>query len=240
MNYAGGALTVVNSTVAGNSASAGNGAEIFNAAPSNSFGPNALTLKNSILANSALGGNCYLSGGTYTSAGHNLSDDSSCSAFLTATADLNSTPAGLDPNGLQNNGGPTPTVAESATSPSIDFVPLKDCTDQNGHPLRFDQAHAPVGPMRRELTRGGQACEAGAQYHRPHGVGRGDGIGAQGYASLQKLSPENKTQVEVGAENAGENTDPQADQKATPRLIGWVCWVRLFLLPALAGGARVR
>jgi hypothetical protein len=38
----------------------------------------------------------------------------------------------LDPTGLQDNGGPTPTVAETKDSPSINGVPLMFCTEPDG------------------------------------------------------------------------------------------------------------
>jgi hypothetical protein len=47
---------------------------------------------------------------------------------FTATGDLNNTPAGLDPNGLQNNGGPTRKIALLPTSPAVDKIPVEDCT----------------------------------------------------------------------------------------------------------------
>jgi hypothetical protein len=124
-------LTVTNSTVAYQ-----DGHGIFNA-----FG--TTTLANSILAgnvNESLGleqncGNDH--GGTIYSQGHNLSDDDSCNDFLTSASDLNNpvAGAGLDPAGLQNNGGPTQTIALVTGSIAIDAVPSSDCTvitDQRG------------------------------------------------------------------------------------------------------------
>jgi hypothetical protein len=117
--------TIRNSTVAGNSAGAGGGvhAEYFN----------AFQFAGALLANN-VGGNCAgrLAG---TSQGYNVSDDSTC-AFA-GTGDQNGvTPgAGLDPKGLQNNGGPTQTIALLPTSPAVDLVPAASCsltTDQRG------------------------------------------------------------------------------------------------------------
>jgi len=88
-------MTVTNSTFSGNSAIGGGG--IANAG--------TLTVKNTLLANSRAGGNCS---GSIISLGHNLSDDDKC-AFI-QTGDMNNTPAGLDPGGLKNNGGPTQTM----------------------------------------------------------------------------------------------------------------------------------
>jgi hypothetical protein len=50
--------------------------------------------------------------------------------------------------------------------------------------------------------------EAGAEHQCPHGVGRDEWIGAAFNASSEKFSPENKTQVKVGAEYAGEYANP--------------------------------
>jgi hypothetical protein len=149
-------LTLSNSTVSGNSASVGS-------LPSNSaayggiFNGGTLTgliTKNSILANNPSGGNCA---GTFTSQGYNLSDDASCAASFTQTGDLNSTPAGLDPGGLKDNGGPTQTIALLAGSPAVDAVPLSPiyyCTDTSGNPVASDQ---------RAVTRPqGSACDIGA------------------------------------------------------------------------------
>ncbi len=85
------------------------------------FDNHLLIAKNSILAlNSA--GNCFMAVKVY-SGGFNLSDDSTCANFFTGTGDLNSTSAGLDPNGLKDNGGPTQTIALLATSPAVDAIP---------------------------------------------------------------------------------------------------------------------
>jgi len=143
-------LTVTNSTLSGNSA-AGGGGGILNPY-SNGFSSTPLTIKSTILSGNT-GGNC-LNYGSPTSDGYNLSDDNTCSSFLTATGDLNNTPAGLDPNGLQNNGGPTQTIALLPTSPAVDAIPLSACTDASGNPVATDQR----GTTRPQ----GQACDIGA------------------------------------------------------------------------------
>jgi hypothetical protein len=92
------------------------------------------------------GGNCRQNG-TAISHGHNLSSDGSCSSFFTATGDLNGAPAGLDPAGLQNNGGPTQTIALLSTSPAVDHIPVSptnDCTAVDGTtPIATDQRGVP-------------------------------------------------------------------------------------------------
>ena len=172
----GGTVTVNNSTLSGNAAPAGGGG-INN----NGFGVSTvtvtnstlsgnltngtgggilirrgglLTARNTILANS-LGGNC---GTIISSQGHNLSDDGTCSTSFTQSSDLNGIPAGLDPGGLQNNGGPTQTIALLPGSPAVDAIPLSPtdyCTAANGTaPVATDQRGGarPQGP----------ACDIGA------------------------------------------------------------------------------
>lgn len=142
-----GTVTITSSTFVGNSSGQGGG--LVN------YYYSTATFKNSVFANST-GGNCFSSGGVQTSNGYNLSDDTSCAAdYLTASTDLNNTPAQLDPNGLQNNGGPTETVALTSTSPAVDAVPVAACTQSDGTtPLAVDQ---------RGVTRPqGAACDMGA------------------------------------------------------------------------------
>jgi hypothetical protein len=128
----GGTLTISNSTLSGNTAygalgSTGGG--IYNSAAS-------ATLQNSIVANSPSGGNCY---GTVTSKGYNLGSDSTCN--LSGPGDLNNTDPMLGP--LQNNGGPTQTMALPSGSPAIDAGNPRGCTDGLGHLLKTDQRGKP-------------------------------------------------------------------------------------------------
>jgi hypothetical protein len=142
----------LNDTFAGNQAFAGGG--IFNATSellvSNStFSANAAlgvgdgadiatdtgaTFANStIFANSLSGGNCAGVG----DGGYNISDDNSCG--FSGTSVNNSTTLKLDPLGLQNNGGPTQTVALESGSLAIDFVPIASCDDGFDDPVTNDQ-----------------------------------------------------------------------------------------------------
>lgn len=59
-----------------------------------------------------------------------------------------------DPRLLQNNGGPTPTIALLEGSPAIDAIPIGDCVDQNNNAVKTDQRGfgRPAGP----------ACDIGA------------------------------------------------------------------------------
>ena len=118
-------LTATNNTFSGNSAGVGGGG--INNGPESSS-----TVKGTIMA-AEPGGNC---GGLITDGGYNISDDLSC-AFLSGTSVNNSTTLNLDPAGLQNNGGPTQTIAIEPNSEAVDFIPVGSCvvaTDQRGFP----------------------------------------------------------------------------------------------------------
>jgi len=151
-NYGGGAtLTVTNSTFVGNYAycdgntltSIGTSAltnvtVLGDTAPGSlgylTYVPNIssygnLTLKSSILADDS-NVNCN---GNFSSLGYNLSDDGSCGSDAAQVTDAQ---LALDPNGLQNNGGQTPTVALESGSVAINYVAPSACpppaTDQRG------------------------------------------------------------------------------------------------------------
>ncbi len=127
--------TVTSSTFSNNSAGgvAGSGAAIL--------ANNAThTVTNSIMANST-GLNCGVSNtGVIANGGDDISDDSSCG--LGSSTGANGDTIGdnvnplLDTSGLQNNGGPTDTIALQATSPAVNAVPVANClpTDQRGDP----------------------------------------------------------------------------------------------------------
>ena len=122
----GSTVTVTNSTFSGNSASSGGG--IYN-------NGGTITVTNTIVAHSTSGGNCS---GAVTDGGHNIDDGTTCGftgtgcTATTGTSFCNTNPD-LDPTGLQNNGGPTQTIAlcggigipdasctSSTASPAID------------------------------------------------------------------------------------------------------------------------
>jgi predicted outer membrane repeat protein len=119
------ATAVTNSTFSGNSASGiyngykGGGISVLGGA--------TVTVTNTIIANSTQGANCWVGNGTLIDGGRNLS-------FPDASCPGNNQDPKLDPSGLQNNGGPTQTVALLAGSPAIDFVIDFTCptTDQRG------------------------------------------------------------------------------------------------------------
>ncbi len=108
--------TVTSSTFSNNSAGsvAGAGADIM-------ANNTTLTITNSIMANS-IGSHCGVTNsGVIANGGNDISDDSSCG--LGSSTGANGDTIGdnvnplLDSNGLQNNGGPTDTIALQANSP---------------------------------------------------------------------------------------------------------------------------
>jgi hypothetical protein len=135
---------VANDTIAGNVAPAppfetpGQGAGIWAQSP--------VTLRNALVASNGPGQNCGTNGGSvdtaFVNGGHNLSfGDTSCPAsFATGDPKLKT---------LQDNGGPTQTMALSSDSAAVDQVPASGAgcppTDQRG-------AQRP----------GGGACDIGA------------------------------------------------------------------------------
>jgi hypothetical protein len=127
-----GTLTVTNSTFSGNTASAGDA--IYNGGLTSN-----VALRNTIVA-SPRNNNC--GGAPPTDNGGNLDDGATCR--FTAPTSKSSTPAGLDPAGLKDNGGPTETIAlcsgvdtpAGCTGPSAAIDAAVNCpppaTDQRG------------------------------------------------------------------------------------------------------------
>jgi len=186
-----GNATLSNDTVAGNSADQGGG--IYseqqlqlsfttlsgNSATSGATGGGALNsndnllgLRNTIFANSAAGQNCQIQFvPAVQDQGYSLSDDSSCTAVLSAATDQNKVPAGLSPSGLQNNGGPTATIALLPSSPAVGAIPIASCVDSEQMVVATDQR----GMLRLNPQ---QRCDIGAYelvLAHGHGDGRGDG-----------------------------------------------------------------
>jgi hypothetical protein len=126
-----------NSTVHGNGANEGGG--IYGLA----------RFQNSIVAGNG-GGNCSRTQNSY---GYNLSSDGTCN--FANSGDRNNTDPMLGP--LQNNGGPTQTMALPSGSPAIDAGNPSGCTDGNGHLLKTDQRGYPR-PDKEDNT----GCDMGA------------------------------------------------------------------------------
>jgi predicted outer membrane repeat protein len=121
----GGAVKISNSTIGTNFVSNGGGGVLANSGSS-------VLIQNSIVANYANGGNCA---GTITSHRYNLSSDSTC--HFSNTGDLNSTNPRLGT--LQNNGGPTQTMALQKGSPALDAGNPAGCRDFARKLLTTDQ-----------------------------------------------------------------------------------------------------
>jgi hypothetical protein len=178
-NFASGTVNVTNSTIDNNSASGtGGGIENFrtvnisnctiaqNVAAAGGGIAGSATVKSTIIASNMAGSGPDVSGAV-TSAGFNLIGKTDGSTGFTQPTDLTGTIASpldpkFDPNGLQNNGGPTQTIALLPTSPAIDKATSigltgTQTTDQRGtgFPRTFDD------PMITNAT-GGDGTDIGA------------------------------------------------------------------------------
>jgi Ca2+-binding RTX toxin-like protein len=143
-----GKLTLINSTITGNTVDI-TGGGVF----TEKLG--TVTLRNTLLAanfgaaNS--GNNCASdTGGAIIDEGGNLDDGTSCG--LTLPMSMPNGVAGLDPAGLQNNGGPTDTVALSAASDAVDLGLNTFCA---AVPVSNLDQRVAVRPI-------GAACDTGA------------------------------------------------------------------------------
>jgi CSLREA domain-containing protein len=124
-NFQQGPLTIVNSTISGNSAPIGGG-----------ICCGSMELRNTIVAGQINGGDCAFV--MIFDGGYNLDDDGTC-GLSTFNNSLPNTDPLLDPAGLEDNGGPTQTIALEPGSPAIDAIPpgVNGCgttitTDQRG------------------------------------------------------------------------------------------------------------
>jgi hypothetical protein len=157
--YNGGTLVLYNSTISGNTAGpGGHGSGIYSGGTA--------TIRNSTLSGNGPGGDIDAGGtatvensivadcsGAVTSNGYNLSSDDTCN--FTNAGDLNNSDPMLGP--LQNNGGPTQTMALPSGSPAVDAGNPNGCTDALGHLLRTDQRGKP-----RPDTEDKGGCDIGA------------------------------------------------------------------------------
>ncbi len=133
----GGTLTVTNSTVSGNTASLGGGF----------WNSGTATLKNTIVANNRPGGNCR--GATITDGGGNLSYPG------LACPGINANPM-LGP--LQNNSGPTETMALGPGSAAIDAGNDAICAAEPVNNLDQRGVTRPIGSH----------CDIGAVEQEPY------------------------------------------------------------------------
>ena len=138
-----GATTVTNCTIAGNTAVIGGGIAAYGG---------TLNVSNTICAGntSPSGPDVFIAASPFTpqvtSLGNNLIGKTDGSSGWIGT-DLTGSIASpinplLDPNGLQNNGGPTQTVALLPGSPAINAGNNALAVDQNNQPLTTDQRGA--------------------------------------------------------------------------------------------------
>jgi len=128
----GGTLNISNSTVADNTVpnTTDSGGDLKTIDGDVTIGASIVALSNTSAQD------CNEVGGSFTDLGYNLDDDGSC-GFTTSNNDLPDTNPMLDTTGLQNNGGPTETIALEPGSPAIDAVTtssLCPSTDQRGAP----------------------------------------------------------------------------------------------------------
>jgi hypothetical protein len=137
ISNSGGSLSLTSVTVAGNSVSEPNGGFLPPVAGVGNFFGGSVTAQNSLVAAATGGPNCYGFAAT-SDGGYNLDAGTSC-GFSTANNSLSNTDPLLEPAGLQNNGGPTQTIALQPGSSAIDAIPsaVNGCgttvtTDQRG------------------------------------------------------------------------------------------------------------
>jgi CSLREA domain-containing protein len=148
-NTEGTTVSILNSTIAGNSAATGGlggGLAVYNLGT----GVVGLTAKNTIVAANTAGGaagDCAL--GALVASANNLSSDASCQ-FADAGSKQNTNPL---LGALQNNGGPTDTMALAAGSPAIDAGTNAGCpaADQRGI-ARPQGAACDIGAFEREAA----------------------------------------------------------------------------------------
>jgi len=122
-------VTISNSTIANNAADNGYGGGIYSSA--------TLSIGATILAGNG-GSNCSVFGTISPDLGYNLESGTDC-GLSGPTSQQNTSPQFQ--GGLQNNGGPTQTIALQPSSPAVNHIPVNTghgCitggTDQRGQP----------------------------------------------------------------------------------------------------------
>jgi hypothetical protein len=125
-------ITLLNATVANNTVHSNNhaGSQLYSGQLGPETGKATIQLRNTLIVGDGSAPNFFAgTGGTFTSQGHNLSSDNG-GGFLTGPGDLINANPLLGP--LQDNGGPTPTMALLPGSLAV------DAGDNTGAP-DFDQ-----------------------------------------------------------------------------------------------------
>jgi hypothetical protein len=164
-----------------------------------------IELRNTIVAEpSSATENCegeiqsYVPGAGYnldypSSTGEGSSTDT-C-GLSTEDHDLVGVSPGLEEAGLQENGGPTQTIALLSSSPAIGVVPLaEDCAETSGGPASIDQRGEP----------------------RPGIVGGGCDIGAYEYQGTKALETKtSETKTSTSTSTATTTTTPTTPAPAT-------------------------
>ena len=149
-------VRVSSSTLSGNSATASQGGGgIYSVR--DEFGFVDASISTTILANSTAGGNCHEPVGD---GGLNIDSGTSCGFSPDSTSRSNTDPK-LDPNGLQNNGGPTQTIAlqpGSATQPGSPAIDVISDTNRTTPGCDFGWPTDQRGVARPQ----GSACDIGA------------------------------------------------------------------------------
>ena len=131
---AGSRLDVVNSTFLGDPLSVyPQGIAVSNGSANVSFSTIARSVLRRVSVSNSLLNDVTCSG--VTDGEGNLQQKSAgCPSTIPNEADL-----GLSTALLQNNGGPTPTIALVTGSPAIGAIPVGDCLDLSNNPLKIDQ-----------------------------------------------------------------------------------------------------
>jgi predicted outer membrane repeat protein len=143
-----GTLTVTNSTFSGDA-----GGEIKNLALTGQFGPVTV-------AGDVFSGAC-IDGGSWTDDGYNVGSDASCFGSPAAAGDVNAGPSLAGQLGpLQDNGGPTQTIALLPANPAIGNIPLNTTASANSQQVTLCPGTDQRGDPRPDP--GDQACDSGA------------------------------------------------------------------------------
>jgi len=132
-----GSLKLVDVTISGNhSSTSGAGLEVFGDSTASFVIQNTIVANNTITANNGATAECVLAGSTVNRSGvGNLIINNGSGSFGACPGVVTTTDPQLDPNGLQDNGGPTPTLAIPLFSSAMGMA-------DPGTSLPYDQRYA--------------------------------------------------------------------------------------------------